>query len=164
MNGWGYSSIHTHYIINFIFQKVFSLKVSKRHQSSTSQTTTWYNVSGNDGITNYLSTNCCSLLPWPLVAVQRFICQLFASHFVLSVACTVHYSHMIWYRSVTLVLEVGGHLKKKIQSDNHSKQPTWPLGGVRMVLKHTVASFCIHSYDKTGGDKNGISEFPPFPV
>ena len=30
-----------------------------------------------------------------------------------------------------------------ILSDKHSKQPTRPLGGVRMVLKHNVALFCI---------------------
>ena len=26
---------------------------------------------------------------------------------------------------------------------NHSKQPIRPLGGVRMVLKHTITAFCI---------------------
>uniref|UniRef100_A0A674AFQ9 Large ribosomal subunit protein uL29 n=1 Tax=Salmo trutta TaxID=8032 RepID=A0A674AFQ9_SALTR len=53
-------------------------------------------------------------------------------------------------KSIARVLTVINQTQKenlrkfyKVRLDKHSKQPTQPLGGVRVVLKHTIAYFCI---------------------
>jgi hypothetical protein len=48
-----------------------------------------------------------------------------------------------------------------IQLDKQSKQPTWPLGGVRMVLKHIFARFVSHSNYKTKIQIQNVGEACP---